>query len=161
MTKPLYWYLVFNFFRPNIISYLTLLLDACTDLKSILLDFACRKGLPFTKKKSSDIYILWCVWKWEEVRVSLGFSYDALASFWWPCLGWWVDVVSRWIFLDWYCIWWLSSLWFGFSQKEFFSASVNGHPTSFGVLLICLLILFHVSVNMPCCSLLGSEKCNQ
>ena len=30
-----------------------------------------------------------------------------------------------------------------------------------GVLLICLLILFHVSVNMPCCSLLGSEKCNQ
>ena len=59
MVKPLYWYLVFTLFRPEIASNSHLLLHACTGLKSVFLGFVCRKGPPFTKNKSSDISTLW------------------------------------------------------------------------------------------------------
>ena len=59
MVKPLYWYLVFTLFRPEIASNSQLLLHACTGLKSVFLGFVCRKGPPFTKNKSSDISTLW------------------------------------------------------------------------------------------------------
>ena len=59
IVNSLSWYLVLTCFIPDIISYLPLLLHACTDLKSIYPDFVRRKGLPFTEKKSIDISTLW------------------------------------------------------------------------------------------------------
>ena len=44
-------------FMPYILSYLNLLLHACTELKSILCHFVCRKGLPL--KKIIAISTLW------------------------------------------------------------------------------------------------------
>ena len=59
MVKPLTWYFLFTFFRPEIISYFPLVLYACTDLKFVFLDFVFMKGHIFTKNKYSDIYTLW------------------------------------------------------------------------------------------------------
>ena len=60
MVKPLTWYFLFTFFRPEIISDFPLVLYACTDLKFFFLDFVFMKGHIFTKNKYSDIYTLWC-----------------------------------------------------------------------------------------------------
>ena len=57
------------------------------------------------------------VCKLEEVRVSFGLYYDSLASFYWPCLLWWVSVVRRCLLLDLFHIWWLVNFLFGFSQR--------------------------------------------
>ena len=46
-------------FRIDIISHFPLLLHACTYMKSIFLDFVCRKGIPFIKKKSIAVYTFW------------------------------------------------------------------------------------------------------
>ena len=62
MMKPLCLYLVFTCFNPDEVSDFPLLLHALTDLKSIFLDFMCRKGIPLTKKKymaSSTFW--WCL----------------------------------------------------------------------------------------------------
>ena len=59
MVKALSWYLLSTLFRPYILSDFPLLLHDCTDLKSVLIDFVCIKGLPFTKKKYSAIYTFW------------------------------------------------------------------------------------------------------
>ena len=59
MLKPLYFYLVFICFNPDIVSSFPMLLHAWTDLKYTFLDLVCRKGIPFTKKKSMASSILW------------------------------------------------------------------------------------------------------
>ena len=62
MVEPLYLYLIFTCFNPDMVSYLPLLLHAWNDLKYIFLDFVRIKWLPFTKKKSmaSSIFY-WCL----------------------------------------------------------------------------------------------------
>ena len=62
MVKLLSLYLVFTYFNPDMVSDFPLLLHACTDLKSIFLDFVCRKGLQFTKKKyMARSTFWWCL----------------------------------------------------------------------------------------------------
>ena len=62
MVEPLSLYLVFTCFNPDMVSDFPLLLHAWTDLKSIFLDFVCRKVLPFTKKKSmASSTFWWCL----------------------------------------------------------------------------------------------------
>ena len=60
------------FFRPDFISDFPLLLHDCNELKSIFPDFVCRKGLPFTKKKSSAISTLWWCLSMVGGKVILG-----------------------------------------------------------------------------------------
>ena len=50
MVKPLALYFIFTSFNPDMVSYFPMILNAWTDLKSICLDFVCRKGLPSTKE---------------------------------------------------------------------------------------------------------------
>ena len=60
MAKHLSRYLALTFFRTYIISDLPLLLHVCIDLKSILHNFVCSKGIPYTKENPIDIFMLWC-----------------------------------------------------------------------------------------------------
>ena len=92
------------------------------------------------------------VWWWEEVRVYLGLSYNAPASFWWNCLGWLVSVVRRWLILDLYHLWWLGSFLFCFNSTASFSAISGGHIT------ICWSIL---ASSYPFNSLLVNFYCFQ
>ena len=60
--KPLSLYLVFTCFNPDMVLDFPPLLHAFTDLKSVFLDFVCRKGIPFTKGKSmASSTCLWCL----------------------------------------------------------------------------------------------------
>ena len=86
MVNPLSWYFSLTCFIIDIISYLPLLLHACTGLKSIFLDFLCRRGISFTKKNPYIFPHCDDVWQWEEVRVSLGLSIVAMIPLEWLCL---------------------------------------------------------------------------
>ena len=90
MGKPLSLYLVFTCFNPDIVSYFSLILHACTDLKYIFLDLLCRKGIPLTNKNPWLVLHCGSVCLLEGERVSLGWSCGDLVSFWFSCLVWWV-----------------------------------------------------------------------
>ena len=113
MVNPLSWYLDLTCFRPDIFTDFPLLLHYFTELKYILPDFVCRKGIPFKKKKSIAISTLWWCLEMAEVRLLWGFSFGALASFWWIFLVWWVYMVSIWPLIYLCHPWWLGSFWFG------------------------------------------------
>ena len=72
MSKPLSLYLFFACFNPDMVLNFPLLLHAWTDLKSIFLDFVCRKGLPLTNKKFVDSSTCWWCLDMRRVKGILG-----------------------------------------------------------------------------------------
>ena len=160
MVKPLYWYLVFTLFRPEIISYFPLLLHACTEPKLISLIMCVVKGFYFQIINPLLFTHCFGVCKLEEVRLYLGLYYYALSSFWWPWLGLWVYVVRRLILMDWYCLWWSGSFLFGFSQWLILVLVLMTIIQVVWVLLLCPLLWFHICGIMTCLFILCSEKYN-
>ena len=109
MVNPLSWYLELTYFIPDIISDLPLLLHSCTDLKSILLDFVCSKGIPFTNKYIAISTLWWCLEMWRGDRILMVvFCYSGLLLM--ALTLWWVYVARRWHLLCWCHLWWLGSI---------------------------------------------------
>ena len=72
MAKPLSLYLVSTCFNNDMVSDFPLLLHDWTDLKSIWLDFMCRKNLPSTKKRSMAFSTFWWCLNMIGGKVILG-----------------------------------------------------------------------------------------
>ena len=70
--KPLSLYLVFTGFNTNTVLDFALLVHAWTDLKFILLDFLCRKGIPFRNNKSMASSTFWWWFATRGGKVILG-----------------------------------------------------------------------------------------
>ena len=129
MVKPLFWYLVFTCFNPDMVSDFPLLLHAWTDLKSIFLDSVCRKMLPFTKTNSmASSTCWWCLatrggkgilvmvlWWSELFLIALPF----MVGIWGPYMA--SSLVMSLVVIGQFLIW--------FFWMAYFKVCVDGHPT--------------------------------
>ena len=130
MVKPLFWYLVFTFFNPDMVSDFPLLLHAWTDLKSIFLDSMCRKMLPFKNTKSvASSTCWWCLairggkgilgmvlWCYRILLIAL----PCMVGIWWPYMA--SALLMSSVVIVQFLIW--------FFWMDYLKVCVEGYPTS-------------------------------